>query len=106
MGAWSLVCWGVSLGSTDNSSVEEEYKLTCLLLVYVAVSLPTLALDPNSYYSKEHGGEDTHPWYTHPWYTHPWHTHPWCTPLVHTLLAHTQACLGSCNTELAVDNYI
>ncbi|XP_062326521.1 nck-associated protein 1-like [Osmerus eperlanus] len=41
---------------SDGSSVEEEYKLTCLLLVYVAVSLPTLALDPNSFYSKEHGG--------------------------------------------------
>ncbi|KAJ8358953.1 hypothetical protein SKAU_G00154780 [Synaphobranchus kaupii] len=41
---------------TDSSSVEEEYKLTCLLLVYIAVSLPTLALDPNSYYSRENGG--------------------------------------------------
>uniref|UniRef100_A0A8C7H424 NCK associated protein 1 like n=1 Tax=Oncorhynchus kisutch TaxID=8019 RepID=A0A8C7H424_ONCKI len=41
---------------TDNSSVDEEYKLTCLLLVYIAVSLPILALDPNSYYSRHYGG--------------------------------------------------
>ncbi|KAK6318722.1 hypothetical protein J4Q44_G00099330 [Coregonus suidteri] len=41
---------------TDNSSVDEEYKLTCLLLIYIAVSLPTLALDPNSYYSRHYGG--------------------------------------------------
>ncbi|XP_051528230.1 nck-associated protein 1-like isoform X1 [Myxocyprinus asiaticus] len=41
---------------TDNSSIEEEFKITCLLLVYIAVSLPTLCLDPNSFYSREHGG--------------------------------------------------
>uniref|UniRef100_A0A8C2Z184 NCK associated protein 1 like n=1 Tax=Cyclopterus lumpus TaxID=8103 RepID=A0A8C2Z184_CYCLU len=41
---------------TDNMSVDEEYKLSCLLLVYVGVSLPTLALDPNSLYSRERGG--------------------------------------------------
>ncbi|KAJ8259523.1 hypothetical protein GJAV_G00170300 [Gymnothorax javanicus] len=41
---------------TDSSSVDEEYKLTCLLLVYIAVSLPILSLDPNSYYSRENGG--------------------------------------------------
>ncbi|KAJ8259356.1 hypothetical protein COCON_G00183680 [Conger conger] len=41
---------------TDSSSVEEEYKLTCLLLVYIAVSLPVLSLDPNSCYSRENGG--------------------------------------------------
>lgn len=40
----------------DNTSIDEEYKLSCLLLVYIAVSLPTLALDPNSSYSREHGG--------------------------------------------------
>lgn len=40
----------------DNISVDEEHKISCLLLVYVAVSLPTLAMDPNSYYSREHGG--------------------------------------------------
>ncbi|XP_059186269.1 nck-associated protein 1-like [Centropristis striata] len=43
---------------TDNTSIDEEYKLSCLLLVYVAVSLPTLALDPNSVYSREHGGHN------------------------------------------------
>uniref|UniRef100_UPI003AAFF040 nck-associated protein 1-like isoform X1 n=1 Tax=Centroberyx gerrardi TaxID=166262 RepID=UPI003AAFF040 len=42
----------------DNTSVDEEYKLSCLLLVYVAVSLPTLALNPNSFYSREHGGHN------------------------------------------------
>lgn len=41
---------------SDNASVEEEYKLTCLLLVFAAVSLPVLANDPNSFYSKEQGG--------------------------------------------------
>ncbi|KAG7478250.1 hypothetical protein MATL_G00077920 [Megalops atlanticus] len=41
---------------TVNSSVDEDYKLACLLLVYIAVSLPSLALDPNSYYSRENGG--------------------------------------------------
>uniref|UniRef100_A0A672LJL2 Nck-associated protein 1-like n=1 Tax=Sinocyclocheilus grahami TaxID=75366 RepID=A0A672LJL2_SINGR len=41
---------------TDNSSIEEEFKITCLLLVYIAVSLPTLCLDPNSFYRREHGG--------------------------------------------------
>lgn len=41
---------------TDNPSMEEEYKISCLLLVYIAVSLPSLCLDPNSFYSREHGG--------------------------------------------------
>ncbi|XP_047666114.1 nck-associated protein 1-like [Tachysurus fulvidraco] len=41
---------------SDNASVEEEYKLTCLLLVFAAVSLPILAIDPNSFYSREQGG--------------------------------------------------
>ncbi|KAF4093728.1 hypothetical protein AMELA_G00005270 [Ameiurus melas] len=41
---------------SDNASVEEEYKLVCLLLVFAAVSLPILAIDPNSFYSREHGG--------------------------------------------------
>lgn len=40
----------------DNVSLDEENKLSCLLLVFIAVSLPTLALDPNSFYSREHGG--------------------------------------------------
>uniref|UniRef100_A0A8C9T113 NCK associated protein 1 like n=1 Tax=Scleropages formosus TaxID=113540 RepID=A0A8C9T113_SCLFO len=39
-----------------NMRTEEEYKLTYLLLIYVAVSLPILAVDPNSYYSREYGG--------------------------------------------------
>ncbi|KAM7422883.1 hypothetical protein PAMA_010764 [Pampus argenteus] len=43
---------------TDNTSVDEEYKLSCLLLVYIAVSLPTLALDPNSFYNQENGGHN------------------------------------------------
>ncbi|KAM9814098.1 nck-associated protein 1-like [Neosynchiropus ocellatus] len=43
---------------TDNTSIEEEYKLSCLLLVYIAVSLPILAQDPNSSYSSEHGGHN------------------------------------------------
>ncbi|XP_030633135.1 nck-associated protein 1-like [Chanos chanos] len=41
---------------TDNSSSEEEVKLACLLLIYIAVSLPILALDENSFYSRENGG--------------------------------------------------
>ncbi|KAI1899990.1 hypothetical protein AGOR_G00067610 [Albula goreensis] len=41
---------------TDTTSMEEEYKLACLLLVYIAVSLPVLTQDPNSYYSRENGG--------------------------------------------------
>ncbi|XP_026096581.1 nck-associated protein 1-like [Carassius auratus] len=41
---------------TDNSSIEEEFKITCLLLVFIAVSLPTLCMDPNSFYTREHGG--------------------------------------------------
>nr|XP_020476127.1 nck-associated protein 1-like isoform X1 [Monopterus albus]XP_020476199.1 nck-associated protein 1-like isoform X1 [Monopterus albus]XP_020476271.1 nck-associated protein 1-like isoform X1 [Monopterus albus] len=43
---------------TDNTSMDEEYKLSCLLLVYIAVSLPTLALDNNSSYSREYGGHN------------------------------------------------
>ncbi|XP_041837245.1 nck-associated protein 1-like [Melanotaenia boesemani] len=48
----------ISNMQTDNTSVDEEFKLSRLLLVYVAVSLPTLALDPNSFYSREHGGHN------------------------------------------------
>ncbi|MEQ2307128.1 Nck-associated protein 1-like, partial [Ameca splendens] len=48
----------ISNMQTDNTPVEEEFKLSCLLLVYVAVSLPTLALDHNSLYSREHGGHN------------------------------------------------
>lgn len=46
----------LSLSSSDNMSIDQEYKLSCLLLVHIAVSLPTLALDPNSIYSQQHGG--------------------------------------------------
>lgn len=48
----------ISSMQTDNTSADEEYKLSCLLLVYIAVSLPTLALDNNSSYSREHGGHN------------------------------------------------
>nr|XP_057911468.1 nck-associated protein 1-like isoform X1 [Doryrhamphus excisus] len=48
----------ISSMKTDNTSIDEEYKLSCLLLVYIAVSLPTLALDSNSSYSREHGGHN------------------------------------------------
>lgn len=44
------------VSSPDNTSPDEEYKLFCLLLLYIAVSLPTLASDPNSLFSREHGG--------------------------------------------------
>uniref|UniRef100_A0A7N8Y0G4 NCK associated protein 1 like n=1 Tax=Mastacembelus armatus TaxID=205130 RepID=A0A7N8Y0G4_9TELE len=43
---------------SNNTSIDEEYKLSCLLLVYIAVSLPTLALDINSSYSRERGGHN------------------------------------------------
>lgn len=43
-------------GLADNTSMDQEYKLSCLLLVHIAVSLPTLALDPNSLYSQQNGG--------------------------------------------------
>ncbi|XP_009889908.1 PREDICTED: nck-associated protein 1-like, partial [Charadrius vociferus] len=38
---------------TDGSSPEEDYKVACLLLVFVAVSLPLLASDPASVYNTE-----------------------------------------------------
>ncbi|XP_075447839.1 nck-associated protein 1-like isoform X1 [Ascaphus truei] len=41
---------------TDNSSVEEEYKLACLLQVFLAISLPLLASDPLSFYKIENEG--------------------------------------------------
>ncbi|KAK7809723.1 hypothetical protein U0070_010519 [Myodes glareolus] len=40
----------------DNSSPEEEYKVACLLLIFIAVSLPILATDPSSFYSIEKDG--------------------------------------------------
>lgn len=36
---------------TENISPEEEYKIACLLMVFVAVSLPTLASNVMSQYS-------------------------------------------------------
>ncbi|NXW52211.1 NCKPL protein, partial [Nyctiprogne leucopyga] len=41
---------------TDGSSPEEDYKVACLLLVFVAVSLPLLASDPASVYNTEVDG--------------------------------------------------
>uniref|UniRef100_A0A8C6QV60 NCK associated protein 1 like n=1 Tax=Nannospalax galili TaxID=1026970 RepID=A0A8C6QV60_NANGA len=40
----------------DSSSPEEEYKVACLLLIFLAVSLPLLATDPSSFYSIEKDG--------------------------------------------------
>ena len=40
----------------DNSSPEEEYKVACLLLIFLAVSLPLLATDPSSFFSIEKDG--------------------------------------------------
>uniref|UniRef100_A0A7N9CXJ9 NCK associated protein 1 like n=1 Tax=Macaca fascicularis TaxID=9541 RepID=A0A7N9CXJ9_MACFA len=40
----------------DTSSPEEEYKVACLLLIFLAVSLPFLANDPSSFYSIEKDG--------------------------------------------------
>uniref|UniRef100_A0A663EN74 NCK associated protein 1 like n=1 Tax=Aquila chrysaetos chrysaetos TaxID=223781 RepID=A0A663EN74_AQUCH len=40
----------------DGSSPEEDYKVACLLLVFVAVSLPLLASDPASIYNTEVDG--------------------------------------------------
>ncbi|KAF3690048.1 Nck-associated protein 1-like [Channa argus] len=48
----------ISSMQTDNMSMDEEHRLSCLLLVYIAVSLPTLALDNNSTYTREHGGHN------------------------------------------------
>ncbi|KAM4700529.1 nck-associated protein 1-like [Discoglossus pictus] len=41
---------------TDSSSLEEEYKIACLLQVFLAVSLPLLASDPLSFYNIENDG--------------------------------------------------
>ncbi|TRZ11597.1 hypothetical protein HGM15179_015504 [Zosterops borbonicus] len=41
---------------TEGSSPEEDYKVSCLLLVFVAVSLPLLAADPAATYSPELDG--------------------------------------------------
>ncbi|NWZ01066.1 NCKPL protein, partial [Loxia curvirostra] len=42
--------------SAEGSSPEEDYKVSCLLLVFVAVSLPLLAADPAALYSPELDG--------------------------------------------------
>ncbi|NWW42182.1 NCKPL protein, partial [Panurus biarmicus] len=47
---------GLSPGSAEGSSPEEDYKVSCLLLVFVAVSLPLLAADPASVYNPELDG--------------------------------------------------
>uniref|UniRef100_A0A8C4YFE1 NCKPL protein n=1 Tax=Gopherus evgoodei TaxID=1825980 RepID=A0A8C4YFE1_9SAUR len=52
----SLVVHLLPLCLIDSSSPEEEYKSACLLLVFVAVSLPLLASDPFSVYSIEMDG--------------------------------------------------
>ncbi|XP_053311931.1 nck-associated protein 1-like [Spea bombifrons] len=41
---------------TDCSSLEEEYKVACLLQVFLAVSFPLLASDPLSFYNIENDG--------------------------------------------------
>ncbi|XP_068123381.1 nck-associated protein 1-like isoform X2 [Hyperolius riggenbachi] len=41
---------------TESSSLDEEYKVACLLQVFLAVSLPLLASDPLSFYNVENGG--------------------------------------------------
>ncbi|XP_069509310.1 nck-associated protein 1-like [Ambystoma mexicanum] len=41
---------------TESTSPEEEYKMACLLLVFLAVSLPILASDPMSFYNVESDG--------------------------------------------------
>lgn len=40
-----------NFSSLENISPEEEYKIACLLMVFVAVSLPTLASNVMSQYS-------------------------------------------------------
>ncbi|XP_038642237.1 nck-associated protein 1-like [Scyliorhinus canicula] len=47
----------IALSNQKNDiSAEEDYRLTTLLMVYVAVSLPSLASDPMSLYNQEHEG--------------------------------------------------
>ncbi|NXO16283.1 NCKP1 protein, partial [Pycnonotus jocosus] len=41
----------LSSQKSENISPEEEYKIACLLMVFVAVSLPTLASNVMSQYS-------------------------------------------------------
>lgn len=51
----SLVA-ALSSMKTESSSLEEEYKLACLLQVFLAVSLPLLAADSLSIYNIQHDG--------------------------------------------------
>ncbi|XP_078390792.1 nck-associated protein 1-like [Cetorhinus maximus] len=47
----------IALSNQKNEiSPEEDYRLTNLLMVYIAVSLPSLASDPMSLYNQEHQG--------------------------------------------------
>lgn len=48
----------------ENISPEEEYKIACLLMVFVAVSLPTLASNVMSQYSPAIEGKTSR--FTHP----------------------------------------
>lgn len=54
---WQPPVTGLSPASVEGSSPEEDYKVSCLLLVFVAVSLPLLAADPASLYNPELDGE-------------------------------------------------
>lgn len=54
---WQPPVTGLSPASAEGSSPEEDYKVSCLLLVFVAVSLPLLAADPASLYNPELDGE-------------------------------------------------
>lgn len=47
----SLIFFLFLIFSLENISPEEEYKIACLLMVFVAVSLPTLASNVMSQYS-------------------------------------------------------
>lgn len=49
-GMYSMMCKSTCL-CAENISPEEEYKIACLLMVFVAVSLPTLASNVMSQYS-------------------------------------------------------
>lgn len=49
----------------ENISPEEEYKIACLLMVFVAVSLPTLASNVMSQYSPAIEGKTPFIFFTH-----------------------------------------
>ncbi|NXC31631.1 NCKPL protein, partial [Campylorhamphus procurvoides] len=50
------VLGGTRTGMEEGSSPEEDYKVSCLLLVFVAVTLPLMAADPASLYNPELDG--------------------------------------------------